>query len=100
VKLKFTEFTLIFPFKGEALAIIQERPEIIEQLRTNCIFLHQLIQAAIRDTGFNLMGVDIAPVKHIGYVHDDIEVVDGKLDSLVSEVSKQMPYNYFITFIF
>ena len=69
--------------------IIKESPEIIGQLRANSIQLHQVIGAATEATKFKLIGADISPLKHIAYEHEDRNVAEGKLNSLVQKVISQ-----------
>lgn len=78
---------------GEALRIMNDEPERFKRLETNSNLLHAGLKKACKDTNFDIQGIELSPLKHIIYTHDNKQLVEEKLNALVDEV-----YTFFLNF--
>ncbi|CAK5088101.1 unnamed protein product [Meloidogyne enterolobii] len=71
---------------SEAINIIQEKENLPKILRQKSIALHKLIFNATDGLKFVVIGDEISPLKHIGFEHEDKDVVEQVLNDFVSEL--------------
>jgi len=68
---------------SEALRIIKSEPERLKRLHENAISLHNGLKEVMKNTRFEVIGVDRSPMKHVIYHSEDKNEAGKKLDRLL-----------------
>lgn len=68
---------------SEALRIIRSEPERLKRLHENAISLHNGLKEVMKNTKFEVIGVDVSPMKHVIYHSEDKNEAGKKLDRLL-----------------
>lgn len=56
----------------------------------NAVHLHQTLKCALEGSRFELFGIDISPIKFIGYENENAATAEETLDAFVNEVDIQI----------
>lgn len=65
---------------------MNDEPDRFKRLKKNSNFIHSGLKKLLKDTNFIIQGIEISPLKHILYEHENKQFVEEKLDALVEEV--------------